>query len=315
MGKNNSISLVSIWEPGTWEGSNVPSGTYSFLVHLQIKLSGAHKLKANSVRIYYSETPEIISGTGVPYTTYDVREGTEDTNVVLRGEENGLLHVYCVVPGLGQALDDNTTYWLRSWMQLYKSNGKAYKKYRGPKNPTPAFSSYDPERHKLFQIASYSNPHTTEDGIEYDQSWVNFTDCIIAGSYDVNYEDTNEDWIDANYDTHRIVPKTKIKGSMDLKFTTRLQYNEFLKLIKMNRIVNGLGYVQCKVLVNNDIAILDNEIFGSIANLENKNCVEEIHNFFLKMESNPWVVPFLGHYDMYEPIHIEIEEAYTPKDD
>ena len=79
----------------------------------------------------------------------------------------------------------------------------------------------------------------------------------------------------------------------------------------MNRAVNGNGYTQLKVHVNNDIDIYEEDLFNSDSQLDlgNRPCVSHIGNFFVKMENNPFNNPVFGFYDKYEPLRLEIEEA------
>lgn len=283
-----------------------------FYCTVRFKYKAGYKINVgSSLRIYYSTTNTMDSNT--PYQQYNLlSDGAYDPAVKSYEVKDGWTVVVCQLP-YGSQLSDNTTYWLRARLQLYKSNGDAYKKYRAPKNPTPVTTSDGSKVRKLFQIAEYRNPYTDDDGeVVYQQSWVDFTQYIPAPSYDVNLEDIDEDWTDANYVTHRIVPRTKIKGSLELLFTEKEQYNRFLKLLKMNKLVNGAGYTQLKVQVNDDIDIYSNEIFikgDATLDLANRPCKTYIGMFFIKMENNPFAVPLFGHYDQYEPLRLEIEEA------
>lgn len=285
-----------------------PHATY-FLCTIQYKFKAGYKIKSNSLRIYYSTTPEIIPNTGCPYVSIDPSATPQtDQNMIYKRVINGWMEIKYRVPGVGTTLTPATTYWLRSWMQLYRSDDSAYKKYRGPANPTPANTSPDPTTQKLFEIADYSDSYTGEDGTEYEQnSWVDFTDCIVAPTYDVNYEDVNEDWEDANYVTHRIVPRSKVTGSLELQFDSKYRFNQLLKLIKKNRQVNGLGYIRLKLQINNDLDLDSGTGVGD--DLETKRCISYEGSFFMKFENNPWNLPFFGHYDKYEPLRVELTEA------
>ena len=262
----------------------------------------------DSLRIYYSTTPSITSQT--PYVSVNRTSGA----IIRMGRQvNGWNVLYCRVPVEGTSLTQDTPYWLRARLELFYSDGtghpsKSYKKYRAPKNPTPVYTTNEGPIQKLFQIAKYTNPHTGDDGdTEYDQIWEDFTDCIVVPSYDVNYEDINEDWEDADYVTHRIVPRSKITGDMELLFPDKTRYNKFLQLIKMNREVNGSGYIMLRVQVNNDIDL--EELMNTSQDLSTKKCVNYIGNFFLKFENNPWVIPVINQYSKYDPLRIEIQEA------
>lgn len=282
-----------------------PKSTY-FICEIWYKYKAGYQVTDNSLRLYYSTTPEMTAGV-TPYVRLNDQSGAIIGTGLTR---DGWHKILCRVPLQGTALTPDTKYWLRSWLQLYKTDGTKYKKYRGPKNPTPATTSASPIKNKLVQIAIYSNPHQNDDGeTEYDQDWVDFTDCVVVPSYDVNYEDVNEDWEDANYVTHRIVPRTKITGSMEFKFLTKRRYNEFLKLIKINRQVNGDGYTQMKLQVNNDLD-LDSGDPNVLDNLDTKKTIMYEGKFFIKMENNPHIPDTLyGHFDKYETVRLEVTEA------
>lgn len=291
--------------------SKIESKSNYFVCTVEYKVKAGFSVLDDSLRIYYSTTPNITSQT--PYVAVNNSSGAI---IGLAMNTNGWRLVRVKVP-VDASLTADTTYWLRARLEIYKTNGAAgaaesYKKYRSPKSPTPVTTSEDSKTRKLFQIATYSNPHEGDDGeTEYEQGWIDFTDKITFGSYDINYEDTEEDWTDADYVTHRIVPRSKIKGSLELLFSSKYDYNKFLQLIKMNRAVNGNGYTQLKVHVNNDIDIYEEELFDTDQqlDLENRPCVSHIGNFFVKLENNPFNVPVFGHYDMYQPLRLEIEEA------
>lgn len=283
-----------------------PKPTY-FVVTFQYKFKSGYSVHDDSIRMYCSPDPEIEHGTY--YLELNVNS-TDDPNILNRTIVNGYYTITCRVPGVSDTpLSMETTYWLRPFMQLYTSAGKKYKKYRGPgSNPIPETTGVTGPNQKLFSIASYSNPHAGEDGnTEYDTSWVDFTSHIVAPTYDVNYEDVNEDWEDANYVTHRIVPRTKVKGSLELQFDSKYDYNNFIRLLQLNSKINGNGYTQLRLQVNNNLE--DSEDLFSTLDLANRRCVRNIGMFFITMENNPWNVPFFGHFDKYEPLRIELVEA------
>lgn len=298
--------------------SITPRGTY-FIVRINYSMKSGYEIHSNSLRMYYSTSPEIVHG--CPYITLDpFATNPADPNILSKGISNdGSNYIVCRVPGINDTpLSMDTRYWLRSFMQVYKTGGGKYKKYRGPKNPIPAETIIEGPSQKLFSIADYSNPHPAVDPdtgdttseTEYDISWVDFTENIVAPTYDVNYEDVTEDWEDANYVTHRIIPRMKIKGSMDLHFFTKYEYNNFVRLLQVNREANkeeANGCVQLKLQVNN---YLDDTISPfNTTDLGDRRCTRAVGMFFLTMENNPWNIPFLGQFDKIEPLHIEIVEA------
>lgn len=283
-----------------------PKPTY-FVVTFQYKFKSGYAVHDDSIRMYCSPDPEIEHGTY--YLELNVNS-TDDPNILNRTIVNGYYTISCRVPGVSDTpLSMDTTYWLRPFMQLYTTAGKPYKKYRGPgNNPIPETTGLTGPAQKLFSIATYSNPHAGESGeTEYDTSWVDFTSHIVAPTYDVNYEDINEDWEDANYVTHRIVPRTKVKGSLELQFASKYDYNNFIRLLQLNSKINGNGYTQLRLQVNNNLE--DSEDLFSTLDLADRRCVRNVGMFFITMENNPWNAPFFGHFDKYEPLRIELVEA------
>ena len=286
-----------------------PHSTY-FIITFRFKYKAGFMIRDNSIRMYYSLTPEIASGT--PYYVIDTLNPSD--RVINHKIENGWEVVTCQIPGPNDTpLNANTQYWLRSWLQLYKDdgdNGTKYKKYRGPKNPTDRYTQSSVPNQELFLVQKYKNPYLNEDDeTEYETEWVDFTKYIVAPTYDINYVDVEETWEDANYVTHLIVPRTKIQGSLELYFSSRLEYNNFLNLIKRNRTVNGKGYIRLRVQVNNELDEINEFQNYSDLELEAQRCIQHEGDFFMKFENNPWAEPYYGHYDKYEPIRIEITEA------
>lgn len=284
-----------------------PRSTY-FMVTFKYKTKAGYLIRDTSIRIYYSTSYTIDEDT-TPYTIVDVLN-YPNTSVLSTKKEDGYTVVTCRVPASDETqLSQDTTYWLRARLSLFSDNGgdgKWYKWYRGPKSPVPETTTLASEIQPLFCIAKYSHPHTGDSGeTEYEVEWIDFTKHIVAPTYDVNYEDVNEDWTNADYVTKRIVPRTKITGSLEMKFLTRYDYNNFLALIKQNRSINGKGYIQLRVQVNNDLE----DINSGIMDLATRRCVRHIGMFFMKMENNPLNVPFFGHLDQYEALRLELEEA------
>ena len=81
---------------------------------------------------------------------------------------------------------------------------------------------------------------------------INSTDVsehILANGYSVNAESKYEQWIDANGYYHRVPVRSRIGGSINLKFKTEAAYNEFVNLIKNAE--QDDESVLCTVYVNN----------------------------------------------------------------
>ena len=63
---------------------------------------------------------------------------------------------------------------------------------------------------------------------------INSTDItkyINETSYVMNSEPVTSEWVDANYTTHRDEYRRKIKGSFDLTFITKSDYDDFIDLL------------------------------------------------------------------------------------
>lgn len=311
-----SISLVSITP------KNLTTVTIKFRCSCKkgyiIKFNDDYIAPASntaSVRVYYSATYNV---TGANNCTYVQMHPPEDPNTTE-------LNKNCVYMAGGyyectfdwtkpQDVTSYTKLYLQLRMQLYTADGGEYYKtpasYRSPKNNSSPIEFTTPGSiQPLFQIAAYSNPHdVTEDGIKYtayEKEWVDFTDCVELPSYDVNYEDVNEDWEDANYFTHRIKVRSKITGKLDLRFSDLTRYNQFIHYVRKSKECNGNGtaYVELKLQINDELNEFSSSSIGSM------RCACEEGLFFIKMDSNPWVAPVFGHYDKYQAISLSINEA------
>ena len=81
---------------------------------------------------------------------------------------------------------------------------------------------------------------------------------IVANSYDVNDLPQYEEWVDANYKTHRVVTReTKIEGSFQVKFTKKADIEEFMQ--KFGNPIHRHSPILLKVFVNNRIGYSANE--------------------------------------------------------
>lgn len=81
---------------------------------------------------------------------------------------------------------------------------------------------------------------------------INGTDIsehILADSYNVNEENRYEQWEDANGVLHRILLRSRVKGSFSMKFKTETAYNTFVELLNTSKRVDGS--IMCSVYVNN----------------------------------------------------------------
>lgn len=279
-----------------------PYPSYCY-IRFVFKVKAGYKLKDDeSIRIYYSTT-------GSPTKNDDYVSITISQDCVI---EN--------VPGVGTVCRYtffNRTYSNTNYIQMrmkiwndsetWESYYASYKSEMVPITFRPAGLSQ-----QLFYICEYYNLHDEvgDDDITYpvwDKRWIDFTDCIELPSYDVNYEDTNEDWEDANYFTHRIRVRSKVVGKLDLRFSDIARYNQFLYLLKKSKERNGHGtaYVELMLQINDDI----DEYSSDQAVISEMRCTMGTGLFFVKMDSNPWVAPVFGHYDKYQAISLSINEA------
>lgn len=286
-------------------------GFKSFSDHIEVlvkyKCKAGYKVSTDDgIKIYYSTTGKIESNT--PFVKADIGNiFWVAANVKLA---NGWWTFSLRIPEESTTpLDDNTTYYLQAKFPVLKSNGDSYKTYKNPKNPTSIRTRLYAENQSLFLIEKYSDPYIDDGETHYITEWVDFTKNITFGSYNINYEDVEEDWEDADYVTHRIVPRSKVTGSLNLLFTDRYDYNNFIRLIRQNRVVNGNGYVRLRLQINDDLDDFEEFVDYTEDQLRRKKALIYDGSFFLKFEENPWAVPMFGHYDQYEPIRVEITEA------
>lgn len=67
----------------------------------------------------------------------------------------------------------------------------------------------------------------------------NYSTNIIKGSYEVNEYDEREEWVDANYVTHKYGGRTRIRGSFDMQFMKLADYQAFVSDLAANKSLNG----------------------------------------------------------------------------
>ena len=76
-----------------------------------------------------------------------------------------------------------------------------------------------------------------------------YSNRVLAGSYNVNNNPVYESWIDANGTEHRIKIRDRISGSFDMFFKDITEYNSFVSLITSLKLNDES--VLCSVAVNN----------------------------------------------------------------
>lgn len=305
--------------------------------YVRVRFSFKHKSSVttkwepedSSLRIYYRKY-DPTTGEAIGDAEYDDIH-PEDCDKFSKGKKSTTV-VYTVL-----GLDPDSLYNINLWLRLYSYKvekttvveggqsvekdvevptklKKTYKtgsfKYTTKPAPSPSpspspSSSNDENDHKLFEIATYT---WNENNSQYTTSFVDFTDCITLPSYEVNREDVTESWDDANYDQHIIVPTRKIKGKFSMLFPSMERYNEFINLIYQAKSLNAWSpgaCVELRVQINNE---LDYESSSDVIYAEP---LQEIGNFTIKIDNNPWVKPVFGHFDRYSPLNVTIEQVDT----
>ena len=291
--------------------SATPGANYN-VIKFVFKVKAGYTIHSDtSIRLYYTPTE------GATPTQYSSNITLDLTSNNLISMEYNSSDGYLVTYKINKSDINNYSLinaQLRMKIYGYSSDGTPYEsKYASYKSITfpIEFKEYSPYQ-PLFKIAIYYNYHQVvdEDGTYYvwDKDWADFTGCIELPSYDVNYEDVNEDWEDANYFTHRIKVRSKITGKLDLRFSNIETYNQFLYLLKKSKERNGHGtaYVELMLQINDDI---DEYSCATIGDINDMRCTLATGLFFVKMDSNPWVAPVFGHYDKYQAVSLSINEA------
>ena len=277
---------------------------------------GTYIANSGSVRLYYDTTAAITSKTpnNSPFITMQM-DTSDNGNTVKLTSGGWRCTMEVPIPNTGTT---NIYFQLRMLLyndfpeQYWNNTYAYYATYKSPKQPDClVIKQVNPGKiQPLFMLPEYAGTPITvvdEDGTHkvYPKLWVDFTKHVALPSYDVNYEDTNEDWEDANYFTHRVRVRSKITGKLDLWFSDLESYNYFIYLLKRSKECNGNGtaYVELKLQINDTLDEWSAETYP------NMRCEMKEGLFFVKMDSNPWVAPVFGHYDKYQAISLSITEA------
>lgn len=251
-----------------------------------------------SIRLYYR-----VDGTSVNQSV-DVTPQNADVYKKLPYMAGWYQVVYIIT-----GLSSNTDYLIRLHLRLFKKPGSTKIMQPVAKSPVngPALETTKEYSrvHSLFEIATYPNDLATGNAGDKKTKFVDFTRYIVAPSYDVNMTDVNEDWTDADYVTHRVVVREKVSGKFNIRFTSVEDYNNFMDTIYQNRQINGKGYTELKVQINNR---LDYDT-GNAVGVSGTSCIQYIGQFFVKIDSNPYAEPYYGRYDKYNDVSVSIEEA------
>lgn len=313
------------------------NATDGYFIHGMIIFSfnAAYTFHDDSIRVYYTTDPDTYSSNephvdlvppGRAAQSEDPDALDADTwetpysmkiasNVVNKAITLGLTNAKFKVTFTIKHLTEGTTYYTRVWLRLYKSATatKVAIKYHDPAGEgvrkeitmlgTAPLVTLAHESKPLFGIAKYTP--NSQGSTNYNIDYENFTDCIKLPSYNVNSEDVNEDWEDANYETHRVVARKKVTGKFEMIFPTMERQKEFFNYLEISKQLNGNGiaYVELRVQVNNAFEIKEGE---SIADAKP---ILYDGRFFIKIDNNAWVQPIFGHYDKYSPLSITITEV------
>lgn len=76
-----------------------------------------------------------------------------------------------------------------------------------------------------------------------------YSNRVIAGTYNVNNNPVYESWIDANGTEHRAKIRDRVSGSFNMFFRDLTEYNAFVSLIASSKLNDES--VLCTVAVNN----------------------------------------------------------------
>ena len=288
---------------------SITPGTTTAVIKFTFSVKAGYKIKTqDGIRLYYDTTGYPHGGNNSsPFVTIPI---TTNNSTYVAGEGT---HVEYTLtnPAIG-----STSIWVQLRMQIWtedESWHSYYASYRDPQDSGEEITfRLAAHENELFMVANYTNPveYDDEDGHHtvFYKTWVDFTACIEVPSYDVNYQDINEDWDDANYVTHRVRVRQRINGKFNMRFITWQAYNGFIYLLKNSKKYNGRGsaYVELRLQINDD---LDENTVSNPTDFEHMKPTFITGHFFLKMDSNPWAIPVFGHFDKYQSISVTIQEA------
>lgn len=110
-----------------------------------------------------------------------------------------------------------------------------------------------------------------------------FTKYIVSPTYQVNKQDDYESWKDANGIKHRVVYRSRISGTFDMKFIDRTQYENFLMALET---VKQDGYYTVLLYVNNTLQLEMADVFIEIdpAMTAQYSRVPEMNKFKVRVE-------------------------------
>ena len=86
---------------------------------------------------------------------------------------------------------------------------------------------------------------------------VDYSDHVIAGTYDINNKPQYRTWEDGNCKTRRTKLRDQIVGSFNMFFRTESDYEDFLDDIEAAKDVTKDGAVSISISVNNTLEQAD----------------------------------------------------------
>lgn len=112
---------------------------------------------------------------------------------------------------------------------------------------------------------------------------VDYTPFIISESYKINRQDAFRSWTDANGIQHRVVYRTKVSGSFEIKFINRAMFQSFLTALEA---VKQDGYHTVSLYINNTLTVVTLDAFITIepAMQAQYSGVPEMCKFTVKVE-------------------------------
>ena len=96
-----------------------------------------------------------------------------------------------------------------------------------------------------------------------------YSNRVIAGSYNVQTNPIFKSWTDANELEHRTFIRTRIEGTFDMYFKTLAEYNAFTALIASTRAADYT--VPCSVLSNTTDTLIEGDFYIEFAPVRNRN--------------------------------------------
>lgn len=277
----------------------------SISVEFQFYYKPSTNFNEHSIRLYYTTTP------GQGNADYvDITPENADYWKKSKKTKSSYIVRYTLTNLPGGA---GTVYYLRVWLRLFNKSGSKVKySYKSPAEAPIACPTKQYDRTQPLFIIGRPDliTVTLPDPLPPIQTLVystkDFTQLIPMGSYDVIQTDVTEEWTDANWEKHIIVPRTKVTGKFNMLFSNKEEYNAFLYELDKSKVISPSGKVYMGVHLNNKLYYPNDWEEIGVHNLSN-----DVYwgYFYISITSIPWVEPYYGHYDKYSPISVSIEEA------